>query len=203
MNSRHLFLTSNGLTEGMKSMFFDIIGKRPEKIKILYIPTAAIETDGARKGIALCLYELSLMGISNVFVYNLELILSKGYVRTYSAQVPDINMVSRLIRPEEMRQFDAAFVSGGDCGVLCREMVRTGFDRVLEMAINDGLTYVGVSAGSMYAAGNLEDGLRVIPNPIIPHWDGAKMEALPAGGGEILLADGQAVYIDGENVSLI
>ncbi len=203
MSSRHLFLTSNGLTEGMKRMFFDIIGKRPEEIKILYIPTAAIETDGAREGIALCLYELSLMGISNVFVYNLELILSKGYERTYSAQVPDINMVSRLIRPEEMKQFDAVFVSGGDCAVLCREMVRTGFDRVLEGAINDGLTYVGVSAGSMYAAGNLEDGLHMIPNPIVPHWDGAKMEALPAGGEAILLADGQAVCIDGETVRLI
>ena len=49
--NRHLFLTSGGLTESMKTSFFNIIGKCPEEVKILYIPTAGIETDGAREGI--------------------------------------------------------------------------------------------------------------------------------------------------------
>ena len=81
MDKRSLFLTSGGLTDDMKKHFFDIIGKRPEEVKVLFIPTAAIETDGAREGIAICLYELSLMGIpyENIVVYNLELILSEGY----------------------------------------------------------------------------------------------------------------------------
>ena len=38
----------------MKKKFFDIIGKRPEEIKVLYIPTAGIETDAAREGFAVC-----------------------------------------------------------------------------------------------------------------------------------------------------
>ncbi len=54
---------------------------------------------------------------------------------------------------KEMQAFDAVFVSGGDCAVLCREMVRTGFNKVLLTAVNSGLFYVGISAGSMYAAG--------------------------------------------------
>ena len=105
--------------------------------------------------------------------------------------------------PEELKGFDAVFVGGGDSTVLCREMVRTEFDRVLKRAINDGLVYVGISAGSMYAAGNLDDGLHIIPNPIIPHWKGDKLLSLPAGSKEIHLADGQAVYIEGNHVCLI
>lgn len=205
MNNRHLFLTSGGLTENMKASFFHIIGKRPEEVKILYIPTAGIETDGAREGIAIGLYELSLMGIrsENILVYNLELILSKGYKRTYSAYVTDEHIVSRLISTEELKEFDAVFVGGGDCAVLCREMVRTGFDSVIKQAVNAGLVYVGISAGSMYAAGNLKDGLNIIPNPIIPHWNGEKLASLPMGSEEIQLADGQAVYIEGHNICLI
>lgn len=109
MNNRHLFLTSGGLTKNMKTSFFNIIGKRPEEVKILYIPTAGIETDGAREGIAICLY----------------------------------------------------------------------------------------------AAGNLEDGLNIIPNPIIPHWNGDKLMCLPIDSEEIQLADGQAVYIEGYNIRII
>ena len=56
MNGRHLFLTSSGLTDKMKKKFFDIIGKRPKDVKVLYIPTAGIETDGVREGIAICFH---------------------------------------------------------------------------------------------------------------------------------------------------
>ena len=205
MNNRHLFLTSDGLTKNMKTSFFNIIGKRPEEVKILYIPTAGIETDGAREGIAVCLYELLLMGIQseNILIYNLELILSKGYKRTYSAYVTDGHIASRLINTEELKEFDAVFVSGGDSAVLCREMVRTGFGCAIEQAVNAGLVYVGISAGSMYAAGNLEKGLNIISNPIIPHWNGDKLTSLPIGSEEIKLADGQTIYVEGYNICLI
>lgn len=205
VNGRRLFLTSCGLSSDMKKKFFDRIGKQPEEVKILYIPTAGIETDGAREGFAICFDELSLMGIryENIVVYNLELILSKDYNRTYSSYIKDPFMIARLLTTEELKAFDAVFVSGGDCTVLCREMVRTGFDRIIEKAINNGLLYVGISAGSMYAAGNLDDGLHIINNPIIPHWNGTKLMEVPSDRSEIQLADGQAVYIEGDRISLI
>lgn len=164
MNGKHLFLTSAGLTDKMKEKFFDIIGKCPKDVKVLYIPTAGIETDGARESLAICFHELFLMGIQyeNILVYNLELILSKDYQRTYSSYVTTPFMLTRLLTFEELNQFDAVFVSGGDVSVLCREMSRTGFDRILNNAIKNGLIYVGISAGSMYAAGNLTDGKRGI-----------------------------------------
>ena len=169
MNGRHLFLTSSGLSNDMKKKFFDIIGKRPEEVKVLYIPTAGSETDGAREGFAICFDELALMGIhyENILVYNFELILSKNYKRTYSSYIKEPFMITRLLTVGELKSFDAVFVSGGESTVLCREMVRTGFDRILEKAINNGLVYVGISAGSMYAAGNLDDGLHIINNPTL------------------------------------
>lgn len=169
------------------------------------MPTAGIETDGAREGFAICLHEMLRMGIrqENVFIYNLELLLSKGYKRTYSAYVETPSMAARLLTQEEMQAFDAVFVSGGDCAVLCREMVRTGFNKVLLTAVNSGLFYVGISAGSMYAAGNLEDSLHVIENPIISHWEKEPLAEMPEGSEAVCLADGQAVYVTGDKVILI
>lgn len=182
-----------------------MIGKSPEDIKVLYIPTAGIETDGAREGFALCLDELVKMNIryDHVLIYNLELLLSKDYERTYSSHIKNPAMVTRLLTADELKGFDVVFVSGGDSAVLCREMVRTGFDSVLAEAIGQGLVYVGISAGSMYAAGNLEDGLRIIPNPIIPHYQDGMITALPKGRNEIQLADGQAVLVEDDDIRLI
>lgn len=205
MRYRHLFLTSSGLSDSMKKIFIDIIGKSPKDLKILYIPTAGIETDGAREGLAVCLDELVKMRIcyENILVYNLELLLSKDYKRTYSQHIKSPAMITRLLTIEELKRFDAVFVSGGNSAVLCREMVRTGFDNVIAKAINNGLVYVGISAGSMYAAGNLDDGLHIIPNPIIPHWQENRLVELPKGEKEIQLVDGQAVYVENDNIRLI
>ena len=205
MRRRNSFLTSSGLSNEMKRKFFDIIGKNPEDVKVLLIPTAGIETDGAREGFAVCFHELSSMGIryENILVYNLELILSKDYQRTYSSFVTAPYMIARLLTIEELHSFDAVVVSGGDAAVLCREMVRTGFDGVIAKAINDGLVYVGISAGSMYAAGNFDDGLHIISNPIIPHWNGAKINELSDCRDAVKLVDGQAVYVEDDNASLV
>ena len=85
----------------------------------------------------------------------------------------------------------------------CREMNRTGFDRIIKEAIDDGLVYIGISARSIYAAGNLNDGLRVIHNSIIPHLGGPRLVKLPYDGGKIKLADGKAVYIEDDCIQLV
>ena len=202
---RTMFLTSSGLSASLRDIFICKCGKNPDELKILLVPTAGIESDGAREGLAVCLDEFDKMGIrsENVFIYNLELILSKTYKRTYSAHVVNPAMVSRLMTLEEAESFDAIFVSGGDANVLCREMSRTGFDEVLITAIKAGLVYVGISAGSMYAAGNLSDCLQFMPNRVIPHWDGDKMNKVPENDGDIFLSDGQAVSIEDDCISIL
>ena len=200
-----MILTSSGLSDKMKEMFVNIIGKNIEEIRILYIPTAGYETDGAREGFSLCLDELAKMGIryENILIYNLELLLSKRYIRTYSAHIEKAAMVSRLLTIEEVKSFDAIFVSGGDCAVLCREMVRTGFDELLTRAISEGVLYVGISAGSMFAAGNFDSGLHVIPNPIIPHCYGTNKTKIENSLTEIQLSDGHAIYIENDEIKWI
>ena len=200
-----MLLTSSGLSDSLRKLFIRKCGKNPDELKIILVPTAGIETDGAREGLAVCLDAFDKMGIrsENIFIYNLELILSKTYKRTYSAHIVNPAMVARLMSLEEAESFDAIFVSGGDANVLCREMSRTGFNEVLTAAIKSGLVYVGISAGSMFAAGNLNGGLHFIPNRIIPHWNGDKMVKLPENDGDILLSDGQAVSIEDDNISLL
>ena len=203
--SRKVLLTSCGLSDSMKELLLNKCGKRFEELRILLVPTAGIETDGAREGLAVCLYEFEQMGIQNenMLVYNLELIPSKTYKRTYSAYISNPAIISRLITLEETKSFDAIFVTGGDADVLSREMNRTGFSQVLKAAVDAGLIYIGISAGSMFAAGNLDEGLHIIPNRIFPHWNGDKMIKLPEKGEGIFLADGQAVYIEDDQCSLL
>ena len=202
MRKYRLFLTSNGLTKEMIKMFFELIQKKAEEIKVLYIPTAGIVSDEAREGFSICLYELEQMGIisENVTIYNLELLLSKGYKRTYSAFVMNPSLVSRIITIDELMEFDAVFVSGGDANNLCNEMVRTGFDEILIQGIERGIVYVGISAGSMFAAGNLKEGLHVIPEAINPHWEGTKIRKKD---DQIYLPDGHVVYVNSDIVKLI
>ena len=58
---------------------------------------------------------------------------------------------------------------GGNAHTLLSEINRTGFSKPLKQAIENGLVYLGISAGSMIAAGNFSDGLGYLANPLIPH----------------------------------
>ena len=42
-----------------------------------------------------------------------------------------------------------------------------------------------------------------IDNPIIPHWNGSETTVLPNGKDEIKLADGKAVYVEDNYMSVI
>ena len=200
-----VFMTSCGLSDEMKDSLLDVCGKAPEDLKVLLIPTAGIESDGAREGLAVCLDEFRKMGIrsENVLVYNLELIPSRDYKKTYSACIENPAIITRLLSPEEAEDFDVCFVTGGDVNVLCREMHRTGADSVLKAAVNRGLVYVGISAGSMFAAGNMENGLNLIPNRIISHQNENGMYELPRDGRDILLSDGHAVCVFDDQVFMM
>ena len=48
---------------------------------------------------------------------------------------------------------------------------------------------------SLKADGNLTDGLHIIDNPIIPHWNGSETTVLPNGKDEIKLADKNSIKL--------
>ena len=82
---RTLFLSSSGLNESTSSVFWKCIKKEPADAKVIFVPSAAVENDGAREGIAVCVERLMTMGIpfENILIYDLSLLISENYKRTY------------------------------------------------------------------------------------------------------------------------
>ena len=113
---RTLFLSSSGLNEKTTKLFWKCIGKEPQNTKVIFVPSAAIGNDGAREGIIVCLERLMSMGIpiSNIFIYDLALLLSDRYKRTYSSYVDDIPTQIRLMNVEELSQYDTIVFCGGN-----------------------------------------------------------------------------------------
>lgn len=201
---KKLLLTSAGLSKSLEGLIMEKIRKNPCEIKVLLVPTASTNNDGAREGISMCIYKLMSMGIlsENIFVYHLGFLLSKNYTRTYSADVTNVPPLFRILSVQEMNQYDLLVFSGGDASVLLSEINRTGFCEVIKQAVENGLFYLGISAGSMVAAGNFTDSLGFIKNPIFVHSEkGTPCGDLPQYG-EVYLTDTQAILID-ENFAQI
>lgn len=202
---RTLFLSSSGLNENTTRVFWECIKKEPANTKAIFVPSAAVGNDSAREGIAVCVERLINMGISlkNIFIYDLSLLLSAGYERTYSNYLQDIPAPLRLVSVAELNQYDIIVFCGGNANMLLNEVNRTGFSDPLKQAIENGLIYLGISAGSMIAAGNFADGLGYLTNPLIPHAE----KGIPCGevpkDGLIELVDGQVVLIKGERKEII
>ena len=202
---RTLFLTSSGLNEKTTSLFWECVGKEPIDTKAILVPSAAVENDGAREGIIVYMERLTNMGIpvNNILIYDLALLLSDGYKRTYSSYVRDIPAQLRLMNALELAQYDVIAFCGGNARTLMDEVNRTGLSEPLKQAIEKGLVYLGISAGSMIAAGNFADSLGYLANPLIPHAEKGSPCGEISKEGLIELADGQTVLIRGECQEII
>ncbi len=202
---KNVFLTSGGLTEPIKKVFLDRIGKKPGEIKVLFLPAAASYRDDAREGIAVTIFELQNMGIrlKNIDAYNLDYILSKNYSRTYSQYVKNVPPQYRLMEVEELLEYDVIFVCGGYSEFLLKQINRTGFDAVMKEAIERGLFYIGVSAGSMVAAGNFDTGLRFIENALLVHCDNDAPYGEIRHNDLIRLSNRQAIFISEKEKRII
>lgn len=202
---RTLFLTSSGLNDNTSYVFWDCINKDPADTKVIFVPSASIRNDCAKEGIVVCVERLMSMGIpfENILMYDLSLLVSDGYERTYSGYVQDIPASLRLMSVAELNQFDVIVFSGGDAAILLGELNRTGLSDKIKQAVENGLVYFGISAGSMVAAGNFSDGLGYLENPIIPHSDSGISCGEVSEDGPIYLSDGQTVLIKGERKTII
>lgn len=202
---RRILLTSAGLTDNFKKLFWKNVNKEPEQVKIIFVPSAATENDGAREGISLCIYMLMEMGIrmGNILVYNLKYMLTQNYTRTYSRGVDNLPREFRLLTSDELKEYDVIVFSGGEAPLLVDEIKRTGFDEVLNPTVENGLFYIGISAGSMVAAGNFKDGLGYIKNHITVHCECGSECGVVENDEDICLTDEQAIWISGDSVEII
>jgi peptidase E len=139
ITERKILLTSAGFeTKEINSAFLDFVGKEPKEIKALFIPTAAI-FPAAIAVLPKCMDDLMNIGIP-----------------AESIKVFDLH---RSMTVEELSVFDAIYFTGGSPQYLLERINATGFNKPLNDYVNKGGIYVGVSAGSIVAAGNLPNNL--------------------------------------------
>lgn len=150
-----VLLTSAGLeTEEIKEYFVKMIGKDMSKVKALFIPTAAIDA-GAIEVLPKCMHDLLKCGIPNENI-----------------RVFDLHTGMELI---ELQKYDVVYLCGGNTAYLLERINATGFHETLTEYIKENGMVIGVSAGSLIFANNLEGNLGLINTRLDVHCpDGEK-----------------------------
>ncbi len=138
----NVLLTSCGLeTDGITKKFLELLPKEPAECTCLFIPTAAVDAD-AIEALPKCLQDYLKCGCK------------RDRLRVYDLHDP--------MDAEELNRFDVVYVCGGNTEYLLRRINERGFrEALLAFIQNDGV-YVGVSAGSVIAAQNLDNNLGLL-----------------------------------------
>ena len=144
-----VMLTSCGLeTEKIKAAFLDLLNKKPEDTSALFIPTAAIDAD-AIDVLPKCMNDLLKCNIpkENITVFDLH----------------------KNMTLEELMKFDVVYLTGGRTAYLLERINDTGFrDSIAAYIQNNGIV-LGVSAGSLVFANNLDNNLGLLDTKIDVH----------------------------------
>ena len=182
---RKMLLTSAGFeNEHILSSFLALADKAPQDIRTAFVPTAAIDQE-AKAVLPKCWFDLFKAGIAwnNITIYDLD----------------------RPSSPEILDNCDAVYVCGGDTRHLLSRINQTTFDKALNKFLNGGGVYVGVSAGSVAAASNLEGNLEWFPYELRVHCQyGTPLGDLHLPPGDtVSLTNDQAVLIVGERRQVI
>ncbi len=161
--NKKIVLTSCGIiNEDVKKEFYKLLNKEIENIKVLYITTAIDGEDDS-----------DTSWIEEEFQTILNLGIKKENIKEYKMDY-DINL----------SLFDMIYMMGGNTFYLLKKIRDTKFDIKLKEAINNGLIYVGSSAGSIVLGNTIElalaydkndvnltdfTGLKLIDGIIVPH----------------------------------
>ena len=143
------------------------LDKNTESKKILFIPTA-----------------------TNVDEYKKYIHLTQKAFEDFGYEVEnfDISIFSEEIAKEKLSEAKTVFISGGNTFYLLQELKRKNLTSYLKERIENGLLYIGESAGSVIAAPNIEyasivddktlatelddyTGLNLVDFYIVPHFE--------------------------------
>lgn len=180
---KKILLTSAGFeNKRIEEEFMELIDKEARDIKALFITTAAVEPD-AIMVLPKCLEDLLNCGIlkENITVYDMH----------------------KLIEFEEIKKYDVIYVCGGNTTYLVNRIREVGFKNRVNAFIQNGGIYIGVSAGSVAASGEYENGLDFIKNKLGVHFDKGTESGVVRNEGPIYLTDNQAVLITDEVIKII
>ena len=132
-----LLLTSNGWEKNLeiKKEFLKLVDKKPSDLIIFLINTATRE-DKDWKYVRLQIKELVDLGIK------------KKHIRVFSLN----NKVKQLI----LKDIDIFYVCGGNTFHYLYKMRKTGLDRQIKKLVKKGVSYFGISAGSILAGPRID-----------------------------------------------
>lgn len=175
---KRLLLTSTGfVNKAFSELFLNETGIPADKIKVLFIPTAAID-DAAKAVLPKCYSDLTGCGIidENITVYDLD----------------------RHLCEEDINKFNAIYVCGGSPEYLLKRMNEVNFKVTLSYAFKHKLIYIGVSAGSIVCGSNLENNLGLFAKDIRVH-----CTAGSSGYDFVNLTNKQAIWIFNDRSDII
>ncbi len=127
-----LLLTSAGFSNlviGQK--FLELLNKPANEAKILFIPTAS-RTEEENFYVNKSKEELIGLGIKNENIAILDL-----------QNFPSFNQIL---------EYNAIYVCGGNTYYLSHKLKEIKFDNIIKKAVQSGILYIGVSAGSIFAS---------------------------------------------------
>lgn len=182
---KKILLTSTGFdNKNFEKLFLENVGKPVNAVKVLFIPTAANDEE-SKEMIPLCREEIVGAGIlsDNIITYDLD----------------------RQMTDDELSDYDAIYFCGGCEKHLMKKINEANFGETLMRAVENGLFFIGVSAGSMIATPSVENNLGILPNPLEPHCeeDITPCGTLPENNRQINLSNDQAVWIFGDDAPVI
>ena len=162
---KNMILTSS-LYESIE-LVKKFLDKNTESKKILFIPTA-----------------------TNVDEYKKYIHLTQKAFEDFGYEVEnfDVSIFSEKIAKEKLSQAKTVFISGGNTFYLLQELKRKNLTSYLKERIENGLLYIGESAGSVIAAPDIEyasviddktvatelddyAGLNLVDFYIVPHFE--------------------------------
>ncbi|MBL8968656.1 MAG: Type 1 glutamine amidotransferase-like domain-containing protein [Spirochaetaceae bacterium] len=176
-----MFLTSAGFENkkvGRKAL--EATGKRPEELKALFVPTAAV-TPRQQAILPLCLGEIRELGLKPENILEVE--------------------VADIAKLGDIKAYDLMYVAGGDTEHLTKEMRTHGFKERIDRFLENGV-YVGVSAGSIALSGESADCLGYLPCGLRVHEEvgDAPGDVAIVPGGTVRLTDNQVLILENGRV---
>ncbi|WML37000.1 Type 1 glutamine amidotransferase-like domain-containing protein [Clostridium sp. OS1-26] len=182
---QNLILTSTGFAnKNIKEKFLELVNMPNDKIRVIFIPTAAI-TEDAKVWIPVCKNDLLDTGIleDNIVTYDLD----------------------RIMSCDEICNFNVIYVCGGTTQHLLNKMNETNFNIPLKKFLHNGGVYVGVSAGSVVLSQNLPNNLGYINCTLNVHAEeGIECGYLNTSDcPNIKLTDNQAIIITDNDIAII
>ncbi|WP_305117303.1 Type 1 glutamine amidotransferase-like domain-containing protein [Acutalibacter muris] len=179
---RKILLTSAGFENpSVQHCFLELLRKPASEARALFIPTAAIDED-AKAVLPKCRGDLLGAGV-------------------LPERITDFDL-DREMDADELGGYDAVYFCGGSTEHLLERVKAVGFDRALDAALERGLVYVGVSAGSIISAGNLPGNLGYLPRKLEVHCESGSPRG-PLPKGTVYLTNAQAVKVLDEDAEII